>query len=223
MAYYDNVNPDLLASIPLNAQKVLEIGCGKGNFGRAYKEQNPTVEYTGVELFKDAALHASKYLDHVICGDIEQTKILAKLEKSLKGKKFDTLIFGDVLEHLMEPSDVLKNLYPLVANGGMCIACVPNVGHWTLLQQLLKGRWDYADSGLLDRTHLRFFTLETTVELFQNSGWTVLDAKSRILWPEETEIAIKNLLYLADPLGITAQKMHRDLSAFQWVIRAVKE
>lgn len=219
--YFSRVNPELLARIPFNCQRILEIGCGAGSLGRAYRARHPDAAYFGVELFEDAARQAMEELDQVIVGNIEAARVCAELDKANGRGKFDALLFGDVLEHLQEPWQVLSELRSRMMEGGICVACIPNVSHWSLLQQQLKGRWDYADAGLLDRTHLRFFTLETAIELFQKAGWSVLDATPRVLWPEKTEAALKAFAPLSETLGIPPAKLRRDLSAFQWVIRAV--
>lgn len=221
MAYYDNVNPDLLACLPLTALRVLEIGCGAGGLARAYKARNPNVYYVGVELFQAAAEQAAQWLDHVILGSIETPEVQQALTDVQQGQLFDVLILGDVLEHLRDPWNVLTELRTRMTAGGICLACIPNVSHWSIVRSLLTGRWDYAEQGLLDRTHLRFFTLDTSVEMFMKAGWKLIDASPRILWPDKTREAVSAIQPAAYALGIPAQRLERDLSAFQWVIRAV--
>lgn len=220
-SYYGNINPDLLARIPLTAARVLEIGCGAGNLARAYLARNPGADYVGVELFPDAARQARECLRHVVVGDIEQPAVLAELDQARADEPFDVLIFGDVLEHLRDPWQTLAELRRRVAPGGLCLACIPNVAHWSVLQQLLRGRWDYAEAGLLDRTHMRFFTRATSLELFQQAGWSPLEAKARVLWPENTEAAVGMFAPLAAALEVPPDQLRRDLSALQWVVRAV--
>jgi 2-polyprenyl-3-methyl-5-hydroxy-6-metoxy-1,4-benzoquinol methylase len=216
MNYFDNVNPDLLAKIPITAKRVLEVGCGSARLGEAFKARSPDSQYFGIELFESAAKEAVKVIDGVICADIEQdTSLALKLSPS-----FDTLVFGDVLEHLRDPWRVLSELRQYIEPGGSCIACVPNVAHWSLISGLLQGKWDYQDAGLLDRTHLRFFTLDSAVQMFQKAGWAVVDATPRNLWPDKTELALKALLPAAQALGGEVLKAHLNMSAFQWVIRA---
>lgn len=219
--YFSRVNPDLLVKVPLSSKRILEIGCGEGRLAAVYQRRNPSVAYLGVELFEDAGRQASNHMHDVVVGDIEQSSTIAELDKRINGEKFDALLFGDVLEHLRDPWRVLAELRTRVSEGGVCIACIPNVSHWSLLAEQLKGRWDYADAGLLDRTHLRFFTLETAVELFERAGWTVLDATPRVLWPDKTKAALESFLPVSKSLGVSQEKFQRDLSAFQWVIRAV--
>ena len=216
MNYFDNVNPDLLAKIPITAKRVLEVGCGSARLGEAFKARSPDSQYFGIELFESAATEAAKVLDGVICANIEQdTSLALKLSPS-----FDTLVFGDVLEHLLDPWRVLTELRQYIEPGGSCIACVPNVAHWSLISGLLQGKWDYQDAGLLDRTHLRFFTLDSAVQMFQKAGWAVVDATPRNLWPDKTEVALKALLPAAQALGGEVLKARLNMSAFQWVIRA---
>ncbi len=221
LSYYTGVNLDLLSRLPLTARRVLEIGCGAGNLGRAYLSRNPSALYMGIELFDEAAAQARTHLDHVIIGDIEQEDTLSALDEALAGEEIDVLIFGDVLEHLRDPWSVLASLRERISPGGVCVACIPNVAHWSLVAGQLRGNWDYADSGLLDRTHLRFFTLESAEAMFRQAGWSVADANARVLWPEKTEAALKAFAPAAAALGANDEVMRRNLSAFQWVIRAV--
>lgn len=221
MSYYDNVNPELFARIPATARRILEIGCGVGEFARAVRAANPDTEYWGVELFAEAADAASALLDAVIVGDIETTEVMARLDRARGDRLFDVLIFGDVLEHLNDPWRILAELRTRVSPGGVCVACVPNVSNWRLIKEQLSGRWTYTDAGLLDRTHLRFFTRDSAVTMLRDAGWTVTDASPRVLWPEETAEAIKVLTPAAEALGASPAKAAKDLAAFQWVVRGV--
>jgi 2-polyprenyl-3-methyl-5-hydroxy-6-metoxy-1,4-benzoquinol methylase len=220
MAYYTNVNTDLLANIPMNARRILEIGCGDGSFGLAVKARNPQVQYFGVELFEEVALIAQTRLDKIVIGDIENDDIFQSVLALHDNKPFDALIFGDVLEHLRDPWSVLKKLRGLMSPKGICVACIPNIGHWSIHTQLLKGRWDYADAGLLDRTHLRFFTHETMREMFTSAGWTVCKSQSRIIQYDKTMEALKTFEPLIASQGLNAAKAKQDLAAFQWIISA---
>ena len=221
MADYTSINPDLLAWIPANARHVLEVGCGAGSLAKAFHARQPAARYVGVEISEAAAREADLSLDQLVHGDIEQPEVWAALDQARQGQGFDTLILDGVLERLRDPWQVLSTLRTQMADGGLCVACIPNVAHWSIVLQQLKGRWDYADAGPLDRTHLRFFTLDSAIELFRNAGWTFLDARPRIWAKEKTEGAIKEFAPVAEALGIEPNKLRRDLSAFQWVIRAL--
>lgn len=219
--YFTNVNPDLLGWLPLNARRIVEIGCGSGSLGVAYRRRNPLAGYGGVERFNPAAESARQVLDWVEEGDIEQAAVQSRLEARLTDQAADVLVFGDVLEHLHDPWTCLAQLRQWVEPGATSVACIPNVAHWSLLLQQLQGRWDYAEQGLLDRTHLRFFTLETAIELFRQAGWSVVDAKPRVLQAEQTRKALEAFTSLSTALGIAPERIRQNLSAFQWVIRAV--
>ena len=221
LQYFANVNPDLLDWLPLAAGRLLEIGCGTGSLGAAYLRRNPGAQYYGVELFDTAYTSASQVLHDVIQGDIEQAEILGQLDKMLAGNPVDVLVFGDVLEHLRDPWQVLSDLRQRVSAGGLCVTCIPNVAHWSILLQQLQGRWDYANAGLLDKTHIRFFTLQTAMEMLRNAGWTVVDAKPRIMQAEQTRKAVQSFEALGSALGIGTDVIRQNLATFQWVIRAV--
>ena len=211
-----SINPDLLAKIPVTAKRVLEIGCRSAKLGEAFKARSPQSKYFGIELFESAAKEASLVLDGVICANIEQsTAVALNLSPS-----FDALVFDEVLEQLQDPCKVLTELRQYIEPGGSCIACIPNVAHWSLVAGLLQGKWQFQDSGLLGRTHQRSFTLDLAVQMFQKAGWTVVDATPRNLWPDKTEAALKALLPAAQSLGLDVSKARLNMSAFQWVIRA---
>ncbi|NTW63111.1 MAG: class I SAM-dependent methyltransferase [Chlorobiaceae bacterium] len=218
-SYYSRVNRDLLDAIPLAAAFVLEIGCGTGSLARAYRTRNPGADYFGVEIVEEVAREAVPYLTHTVVGDIGSAETRSAIDNVRGNRLFDVLILGDVIEHLPDPWSVLSELRNRMTEGGTGVACIPNVSHWSVLLQQLHGRWDYTDEGLLDRTHLRFFTLETAIQLFRQSGWSVLDVGARTMMPEKTDDVIKVFLPLAKTFGINPEKLRRDLSAYQWVIR----
>ena len=165
--YYEGLNTVLLDSIPRDASVVLEVGCATGTLGGAYKERNPACTYYGIEIHPPSAEIAARRIDKVFCAPVEEVD-LSSLEKSV-----DCIVYGDVLEHLVDPWAVLRKHRDLLKLGGKIAACIPNIQHWTLLQHLLQGNWVYSDHGLLDRTHLRFFTLNTIFTSVVESGYQV--------------------------------------------------
>lgn len=165
--YYEILNPVLLDCIPPDASVVLEIGCAVGALGAGYKDRNPGCAYYGVEIHPPSAEIAARRLDKVICGSAEEVD-LSFLENSV-----DCIVYGDVLEHLVDPWALLRKHRALLKPGGRIAACIPNIQHWTLLQHLLQGHWVYSDHGLLDRTHLRFFTLSTIFTSLTEAGYRV--------------------------------------------------
>ena len=176
--------------------------------------------YLAVELSEEAARKAATRIECVITGDIEKPQVFSELEKNLEGNKIDVLIFSDVLEHLIDPWDILIKFRKIMSSYGCFVACIPNVSHWTILASLIHEQWNYSDFGLLSRTHLRFFTKKTMIELFQNTGWQVETSTPRFFAPDETEQAMSVFTSLASPFGLTPEQVKENFSVFQWVIRA---
>ena len=165
--YYSRINGDLLRFMPPDARVVLEVGCGTGALAEAYRRVNPDVRYLGIEISPQAAREAgeSGRIDHVFTGDAAVAEPV-DLRLSEIDPSVDCLVFGDVLEHMVDPWTVLTRLARWVREDGQVLACIPNIQHYSVLVNLLRGKWEYQDEGLLDRTHLRFFTLEGLRELF---------------------------------------------------------
>ena len=221
---YANINLDVLNRIPLCAQNVLEIGCGQGKLGAAFKGRVPSGKYFGIELMANDANIAAANLDEVVCANIELDHQLPKQFLALTKPDilFDALVLDGVLNHLQDPWKLLHEAHQWMAPKSTCIICIPNVGHWSVVQQLLKGRFDYAVKGHLDKKQLRFFTLETAVEMLRQAGWTVVDAIPQTVQPDKTQEAMNAILPIAKLMNLNEAKLRRDLSAVQWVIRAVK-
>ncbi|CCQ91484.1 hypothetical protein NITGR_710006 [Nitrospina gracilis 3/211] len=164
--YYRNVRRDLLHLMPLEARSVLEVGCGAGHTGRAIKERQGAF-VVGVEVNPIAAKEACRQLDRVVEGSIEH------MELPFDEKQFDCILFADVLEHLVDPAQVLRKLLPYLGENGVVVASIPNIQYHGILNQLGEGNWTYEDEGILDRTHLRFFTLKEIRKLFAETGYEV--------------------------------------------------
>lgn len=165
--YYDRINTKLLGLIPPGLGSILEVGCGTGALGAHYKASNPDTHYTGIELNPEAAAVGRDRIDRVITANVEQAD---EPELQFADQSFDALVYGDVLEHLINPWEVLDRHSRWLKPDGYVIASIPNVQNWTILRDLMRGRWDYQDEGLLDRTHLRFFTLDSVKALFAQAG-----------------------------------------------------
>jgi len=134
------------------------------------------------------------------------------------GRDFDGIVFGDVLEHLMDPDAVLRSAVQLLAAGGAVVICVPNVTHGSLRLALLQGRWDYRETGLLDRTRVRFFTRESVVRMVADAGLHITDLRSTVLDPLGGEVEIDD-----ESLPGTIVEWVRgqpDALSYQFVVRA---
>jgi 2-polyprenyl-3-methyl-5-hydroxy-6-metoxy-1,4-benzoquinol methylase len=166
--YFAGVRQDFLDSLPtVPGLRILEVGCGFGETGRAALETGRAAEYVGVELFEKAAEIARKHLTKVVAGDVETVDL------PWPPGHFDAVLMSEVLEHLVDPWRVVARIVPLIRGGGLVMASSPNVAQIRTVRNLLAGRWELADSGLMDRTHLRWFTPTSYREMFERAGVTV--------------------------------------------------
>jgi 2-polyprenyl-3-methyl-5-hydroxy-6-metoxy-1,4-benzoquinol methylase len=162
----------MLPHVPTGAAVVLDIGCGAGAFGAGLKQRwqqaGRALAVWGVEMDSVAAERATEVLDRVLVGDAAQ--VLTQLPPS----GFDVVILNDVLEHVVAPEALIQQLLPLLRDGGCFVASVPNVRHFpNVVNLVVHGSWRYTDEGILDRTHLRFFTRSSMLELFADCGLQV--------------------------------------------------
>ena len=171
--YYRNERREMLAFIPEQASIALEVGCGTGAFAAHLKtvrqEAGTPLEVWGVEMDAAAAGQAALSLDKVLQGDV------ASVLSDLPAGYFDVIILNDVIEHILEPESLLKSLRPLLKPGGHLVASIPNVRYFfNVVDLAVHGRWDYTDEGILDRTHLRFFTRSSMLNLLAGCGFEVI-------------------------------------------------
>lgn len=170
--YTDNANADIIGRIE-NGSKVLEFGSANGRMTKFLKEQKQcSVDIVEIdeEAGKQAAVYANTACLGVIDGDINNTD----WQKILKGNIYDVIVFADVLEHLRDPLDVLKRCGTFLNGNGRILCSIPNIAHASVILGLLNGHFDYTDYGLLDRTHIHFFTEESFKRLVNNAGYRVL-------------------------------------------------
>jgi SAM-dependent methyltransferase len=160
---------DMLKYIPQHVKTTLEFGCGFGEFSALLKERFDT-ESWAVEINKEAAERAAKKLDRVISGDA-----LGSLDKIPDGH-FDCIIFFDVLEHLADPYSLLCSAKAKLVEKGVIVASLPNVRYYrTFYDFVINGNWDYKDHGILDKTHLRFFTYKSITKMFNQLDFEILE------------------------------------------------
>jgi len=164
-----NVNPSTTRIIGLVGynKRVLEIGCASGYVSEYLSRQRDCV-VTGVEIEPDAASIAGQFCEKVIVGDIENDEVL----KQITGN-YDVIILADILEHLRNPTRVLIALRDKLLPDGFILISLPNVAHYSVRFKLLLGKFEYTDGGLLDKTHLRFFTLKSARRMIHEAGYTI--------------------------------------------------
>jgi SAM-dependent methyltransferase len=176
---------NLVLGLVESGSRVLEFGCGAGYFSQVLRNRLGA-SVVGVELDAEAARLASTYCNRVLVGDPEELD----LEAELGGECFDAIVFAEVLEHLRDPGSLLRRVRPFVADSGVVLASIPNVAHASVRLSLLGGSFRYREQGLLDEDHLRFFTREGVLDLFESSGYLITRWLRRRLEVEETEIPI---------------------------------
>lgn len=152
-------------------KRVIDFGCATGYFARLLS--NRGCEVTGVEINSKAAKVAEKYCEQVIVADLDFVSLSDILSEQISKTKFDVAVFGDILEHLRNPWKVLEETRDLLKPQGYAIASIPNIAHGAIRLALLQGKFEYKQLGILDNTHLRFFTRETVEQLFEDSGYLI--------------------------------------------------
>jgi SAM-dependent methyltransferase len=164
-----------------SSKRVLEFGCASGHMTAELVQRGCRV--IGLEI-DAAAAAANEYAEEVLVVDLERDSFVEKLG----GRQFDAALLGCVLEHLRDPGQVLRAARELLVPGGFVVLCVPNVAFVDVRLALLKGRFPYGDWGLLDRTHLRFFTKATLDEMIADAGYVPVETKRAILAPFASEV-----------------------------------
>lgn len=197
-----------IARLVSPGQVVLDVGCGAGRLAQFLTDQGARV--VGVERHSESAALARQFCERVIEAD------LSAAQPFLGDEHFDVMVFADVLEHVAQPDLVLRRLLPHLRAGGFVAASIPNVAHYSLRLRLLNGRFDYEPWGIVDRTHLRFFTRKTALALLTESGlrasvqdavYAVPAGRLQRYWPRYPAV-----------IGSVAPT----LFAYQWILRGEK-
>jgi SAM-dependent methyltransferase len=175
--YYAFVRKDIEPLLPRHAARVLEVGCGGGGTLAWMKESGRADWTAGIELSPEAAAVAVTRVDDVRCGDANA------LLDDLPAESFDLVLCLDVLEHLPDPWAALSKIQSLLRPGGRIITSLPNVRHHSVVLPLLfRGRWEYRDAGIMDRTHLRFFSRQGIAALMRGAGLHEVRALPTYSW-----------------------------------------
>jgi|SRR5579884_2464669 len=168
--YYNFVRTEVVDLIKRAPRVVLDVGCGGGATGAEIKRRYPGAVVHGVELSEAASAIAKTRLDRVLNENVEKLDFAAA---GFEPGSIDNVLFPDVLEHLYDPWSLLRRLKPYLSEDAHVLASIPNVRNLWLINQLLAGNWDYVPAGLLDVTHIRFFTRKSIVQLFEQTGYRV--------------------------------------------------
>ena len=180
--YYGNPRMDLIQYMPKDVVNVLELGCGEGDTLKRIKEIYPNVSTTGIELYEKAARIATNYADRIIEGDIEEISL------DIEDSSVDVIICGDVIEHLKDPWKVLRKFTRVLKDEGRIIASIPNIGHLSPLFKILTNKYDFQDSGIFDRTHLRFYTRKTISTVFYDADCEIVECIPQMSYSWKTKL-----------------------------------
>lgn len=206
-SYSSFVRTDVFHLLPQNCERILELGPAQGRTLAALRESRECIFAVGVEYDAGSAMIARKTFDEVLSGNVEQ------LDLPEHWADFDLVLCLDVLEHLVDPWQMVARLKERMANGATMIVSLPNVSYWPVsLGLALRGRWTLTDAGVMDRTHLRFFVRETAIELIDNAGLQVLLVEAGNLKPGSKRYIVNKLTFglferfLASQYYLVAQK-----------------
>jgi 2-polyprenyl-3-methyl-5-hydroxy-6-metoxy-1,4-benzoquinol methylase len=202
--YFNCERTDVARIVELGRNKILEIGCAAGVTAEILKSEGKAAEIVGIELVPEIAEIAQHKLNSVICGNIET------LELSFEDQYFNYIIAADVLEHLRDPWAVILKLTPFLKHGGFFVASIPNIRYWGIIRDLvINGEWEYKEAGILDDTHLRFFTKKSIRKLFPSGFYTFEVYPIGMQWKAEMANNISFGLF-------------EDVLAVQYLIKAKK-
>lgn len=168
---YSGLRPDLLKYISGNKLKVLDVGCATGANGNYLITQGLASEVHGIEISKDMAEIAKQAYSRVYTGSLDNID----LKKTLNNEEYDVILIGDVLEHLIDPWHILSQLTLHLKESGTIVVSLPNIQHIDVfIHVFLKGNWPRNERGIFDKTHLRFFTHKTMLELLDHAGLSII-------------------------------------------------
>ncbi len=198
-------------------KKVLEFGCSTGFVSKILKQRGCRV--TGIEMDENAAKKAGEYCEKVIVGDID----IMEIDKELGQEKFDAALFGDILEHLKDPKRILLKTRDFLVKDGYIVISIPNIAHWSTRLELLGGNFDYQKLGILDDSHLKFFTKKSIINLLEACGYFIeaIDfVKKDFDWAQIDYILKAKGFNDVEIKKISLMLNEPDAEAYQYVIKA---
>lgn len=218
--YHQNPRIEIASFINEPPGLVLDIGCGGGATGKLIKEKFPGTRVLGIELNPHAAAHARRYLDEVVCASIDEVNPAHFVGDATIG----TVLLLDVLEHLYDPWRALTRIRGWLSDGTRVLASVPNIRNLVNLHELAGGAWEYGPHGVLDVTHVRFFTRASLRRLFEETGYAVahMEPLTQPAWVDRYVIARRPGKLVTKNLSIAFRDRDdlEDLYAFQYVVDA---
>lgn len=212
--YNESLFNSLLSIQPTN---VIEVGCMRGILAKEYLKHNPNSTWTGIDIDIDNVIKSKENCTQAIYGNIEEMDFIDIPNID----KVDCWVFGDVLEHLYNPWRILKKIKKSSPNHCKVIACIPNSQHWSFQVRVNAGMWQYQDEGLFDRTHIRFFSRDTIISMFNDAGFTITSMYARNFQFEGYQKYLPIIRDMASLTGVDPDQAESDAMAFQFVVEAV--
>ncbi len=206
-SYDQGIIPNVLKWITPKS-RVLEFGAATG-YMTQYMHEKLECEVTIVELSEEMARKASRFARQTIIANLETDNWYSQIED-----QYDYILFADVLEHLRNPNLVLEKAITLLKPNGYILTSIPNIGHNSVLMELWKGEFNYREYGLLDNTHVSFFTRKTLIESFSKLGLKPIDESDQIVHPTITEMKCS---YLSNPLLALLLLRRKDAHVYQFI------
>jgi 2-polyprenyl-3-methyl-5-hydroxy-6-metoxy-1,4-benzoquinol methylase len=197
-------------------KNVVDFGCASGYLAEFLLEKDCSV--TGIDINEKAAKLAQNYCRRVIVADLDHQPLSHLFNEE---QLFDVAVFGDVLEHLRNPWTILRETLGLLNSQGYVIASIPNIAHGAIRLALLAGNFDYQQMGILDNTHLRFFTYKSVIELFETSGYTIESIDRTLLSMFSNSSLLPSLDWDSiDPTLLKKLQTDREIDTLQFIIKA---
>lgn len=214
--YYLETRPEIQAIVDARGKRVLDVGCAGGELGRALKQAG-ALEVVGIERSGEAAALAKEWLDQVFVSDVES------LSLPIDDASFDYIVFADILEHTIDPWTVLASYGRYLKSEGRVVASIPNFRFYAIIARLICNRWGYRESGILDSTHLRFFTLPTIRGMFKQAGYEIERVERTYrLFEDQSRIGRVGAVVSRLFCRFIAPLMWRHFFTFQYLIVAKK-
>lgn len=188
--------------------RILDVGCGTGKLGGVLQTEKNCQVY-GMDISTTAIAEAKHHLYHATAVDIEEET------PPFPDRYFDVIVLGDIIEHLRFPESVFKKLLPLLKPKGVFVVSVPNVANILIRLKLLAGKWQYTETGILDETHVKFYTRKTMLELFDKAGLKIID----LTWIPGRYFIKKSKRKTPTKLEILASRLWPCLFATQFIFK----
>lgn len=210
----NNAHSFVLAMVGSN-KRVLEAGCASGHVSEILSARGCTV--VGIEIDPLVAQTAEQWTERVVIGDLDH----GILWDELAGETFDVILFGDVLEHLKDPLGTLRESIKHLRPEGTVVMSIPNIAHADIKIALINGRFPYSESGLLDSTHIHFFTKDTLLELIRDAGLVPIEITRVMASVFTTEVGVEKGCINDDVLE--AVLGDRESETYQFVVKASRD